>query len=548
MRKFIAIVQSSKEPNKNNIWLFNDVLHYFNNGKWTRLGGASSSIPDSFYEEYINTINELENSLKVKVDKEEGKGLSTNDFTDSYKKKVDTLDQNPVTTLLSTYADRKTNYVNLTPFFFKSSYFSIYEAGGYKLGSNIPHGDFNCISLKVKAGDYFIASLTGGGVSGRAYCLYNADGEKLSFAEPNEVLNNKTITIEQDGYITFTAVNSLPYYLYGSFSFFNDFNWQYLIPIMQNISEIKDIVGRGLERKSLKVICFGNSFTNDSMGYVPAIIKNIAPELDLTLGIAYIGGCSLQQHYSNIINEEVVDRDDAHFTPKTYTLHLSTNGSGWNSTYNQSITDILAKEDWDVVTFQQSGSYSFKDFDNYIKPYILPLYSKIGEYLKKSVKYGWLLTQGAYATSDEEFREKWEGNSNNAKKLYELTGCEVFPYGTALQNLRTTRCKELGDGSYKNMCFDTGHLQEGIGCYVSALSNALKICELAGFNKVGIIGENTRVNESFITANRVPEPNIGASGVIGINENNCYLAQVAATNSIKFPFTLINMEAIENNN
>ena len=40
-----------------------------------------------------NNINVLNTKINNKVDREEGKGLSTNDFTDEYKAELDTLEQ-----------------------------------------------------------------------------------------------------------------------------------------------------------------------------------------------------------------------------------------------------------------------------------------------------------------------------------------------------------------------------------------------------------------------------------------------------------------------
>ena len=43
------------------------------------------------YEKYDDT--EIKEELNNKVDKEEGKGLTTNDFTDTYKNKIDSIDE-----------------------------------------------------------------------------------------------------------------------------------------------------------------------------------------------------------------------------------------------------------------------------------------------------------------------------------------------------------------------------------------------------------------------------------------------------------------------
>ena len=57
--------------------------------------------------------------------------------------------------------------------------------------------------------------------------------------------------------------------------------------------------GGGGETRSVKILCYGNSFTQDSMSYVPTILKQVCPQLDFVIAIAFIGGCPLAQHYAN---------------------------------------------------------------------------------------------------------------------------------------------------------------------------------------------------------------------------------------------------------
>lgn len=48
-------------------------------------------VDDDKIEELLNSLKNIENTLKNKVDKEEGKGLSTNDFTDEFKNILENL-------------------------------------------------------------------------------------------------------------------------------------------------------------------------------------------------------------------------------------------------------------------------------------------------------------------------------------------------------------------------------------------------------------------------------------------------------------------------
>ncbi len=60
-----------------------ETYYKWSSGQWAYVGGIGP-----FY-----TQDEIDNLLDGKVDKEDGKGLSTNDFTDSYKNQITTNQQ-----------------------------------------------------------------------------------------------------------------------------------------------------------------------------------------------------------------------------------------------------------------------------------------------------------------------------------------------------------------------------------------------------------------------------------------------------------------------
>ena len=79
----------------------------------------------------------------------------------------------------------------------------------------------------------------------------------------------------------------------------------------------------------------------------------------------------------------------------------------------------------------------------------------------------------------------------------------------------------------------------------AAYANTITILKSIGIDKIGVIGETTRVDANFITDNNVQSPNLGTSGVIGVTNDNLYLAQVAAECAIKKPYEVTNLTAIE---
>ena len=292
------------------------------------------------------------------------------------------------------------------------------------------------------------------------------------------------------------------------------------------------------EVKSIKIISFGNSFTQDCMSYVPFILNDVAPQLDVTIGIASIGGCPLVQHCANFLGK-TVELSAKDYEPRKYVYYkYSTNLGKWKNTGNYHANEILSDEDWEVVTFQQNGSNSDSKWEKYYEPYIYSIHESVRELAGDSIKLGWLSVHGAYKTTFDGLLAKWKGTIENTKKIEELTeNGIVFPFGTAVQNLRTTPIVQLGDGGF--LMADTGHLHEGIGCLVAAYSIVLKILELAGLeDEVSIIGNGIRPTKEWCKEKGIPGTNYGAitNDVLGITDENCYTAQMAAIMAVKYPY------------
>lgn len=295
----------------------------------------------------------------------------------------------------------------------------------------------------------------------------------------------------------------------------------------------------------VKIICFGNSFTQDCMSYVPYILNDVAPQLDVTIGIASIGGSPLVQHYANFLGK-TMELDAKEYETKKYAYcKYYSNLGKWINTGNYQTDAILLEEDWDVVTFQQNGGNSDANWEKYYEPYIYPIHESVRELVGDSIKFGWLSVHGAYKTTFDGLFAKWKGTIENTKKIDELTDNEiVFPFGTAIQNLRTTPLVNLGDGGF--LMADSGHLHEGIGCLAAAYTIVLKILEFAGLeNEVTILGNDIRPTKEWCKKIGVPGANFGTktNDVVGISDENCYTAQMAAIMAVKYPYEVTDCNA-----
>lgn len=289
-------------------------------------------------------------------------------------------------------------------------------------------------------------------------------------------------------------------------------------------------------KTSIRLLCFGNSFSMDMLGYVPFVMKNIAPDLELTVTIAYNGGSTLAQHMANFSNGDVV-QNGVTYSPKKYKYYTCKNARPWTLIGSFDANEVLQKEDWDIITFQQSSGVVRKSYDTYYKPFINHLCDSVTNRLGDSVNLGWVSIHSCNYYTYDELMSVWEDITANTVTL--LENCSIptlFPYGTALQNLRTVReCDTLG---YKGFLMaDTGHLQEGIGCLCAAYANCLVILKAAGYTNIGVIGDTTRIDMDFLQDNQIQGVNIG-NGIIGMQDDFVYKAQVAATKAIENPFEI----------
>ena len=190
------------------------------------------------------------------------------------------------------------------------------------------------------------------------------------------------------------------------------------------------------------------------------------------------------------------------------------------------------------------------------QPHCNNLINLISEYVKYAVKFVWYQpmvrpakTNGGVNWNDAEILEHYEDTADSSKRLLEETILEaVVPVGTAIQNVRTIpSLKILGD--YANnvnnssglgylTANDGVHLQEGLPCQIGAYTFVLKLLELYGFNEYSIIGETTRVTESWTANKAIPGPH---GNCIGSDDKNCIIAQKCAIMAVKNPYQVTDM-------
>lgn len=201
---------------------------------------------------------------------------------------------------------------------------------------------------------------------------------------------------------------------------------------------------------ALKLLSVGNSFSQDAHRYIPELAA--ANGIDIEINNLYIGGCSLERHYNNMINEN--SREYSLEEGKTLGIR------------SISLKEALSLKAWDIVTLQQA-SHKSVDFANYV-PYITAL----ADYVRKNVKgvrlaihKTWMyeekcekLLNLGFKSSDEMY-ERLSAAYLLAKE--EINSEIMIPAGATLHKLAGLGYKVHRDGFHASL---------GLGRYAIALT------------------------------------------------------------------------------
>lgn len=295
------------------------------------------------------------------------------------------------------------------------------------------------------------------------------------------------------------------------------------------------------ETRPLNILFFGNSFTQDAVNYAPFILKELYPDCRLNIGMCLIGGCRMVQHCANITNQNQTLLGEI-YEPSDYAyFEYTDNAERWSDQSTVSVDDILNHMDWDVVTFQQNGYDNFRDYDVYYEPYVNKTFEALIARMEKPVKIGWLLTHGSYTTDKSVAYERWCGSMANSKRVLTESCAEVlFPYGTAIENLRTS---DITTSYGECLLADVAHLQEGISTLTASYSVVLTLLDLMGVDNASVYNDNTRPTLEWLKSRNMSGMNFALPEIVeGITEENCSFAQECATQANRNPYAIIGEE------
>lgn len=218
-----------------------------------------------------------------------------------------------------------------------------------------------------------------------------------------------------------------------------------------------------VKENSLKILSIGNSFAVDTNEYLPKIAQNLGV-MNLQIVTLYIGGCSINRHYSNALSGEPA------YVAKAYEAEA---GEWREATELVSLKDAIGSDDWDFISIQHGtgdGSrYTLEESYKNLSRLVAYVRQRANPKAKLVFNMAWVMEPDS---THPEIRFYNGDQLLMYQKLADLTARIVLPMpgldlvspaGTAIQNARAT-------GKFESLSRDGFHLSLAHGRYVAALT------------------------------------------------------------------------------
>ena len=240
---------------------------------------------------------------------------------------------------------------------------------------------------------------------------------------------------------------------------------------------------------TLRILAVGNSFSDDAMEYLPALLADLEIK-DVELARLYVGGCSLQRHVA------FHNKDEA-----PYIFHLSKAGKNrWQQqkgTY--SLQQVLSMGEWDIITLQQQSGFS-GIYDSF-EPHLGELIAIIKE-SQPNARIAWHMTWSYSSNSNHNDFPRYEKSQlkmlqaiHDASKSAMEAHPEieiVIPAGTAIQSLR----KSAINNYPQDLTRDGYHMGFGAGRYALACAWYEEL--IKPHTRISMAGNTLRINNGSV--------------------------------------------------
>ena len=230
--------------------------------------------------------------------------------------------------------------------------------------------------------------------------------------------------------------------------------------------------------------------------------------------------CSLRDIYNRWESNAPRDNETDGIHTATYQrfiTHIDTRTmTSWQTITRESMKTAIGRGGWDFVTLQQWSAYSI-DPETY-EPWLDLDISLINDSLEKDTALAWTQVWTRSTHDNQQASLSTFRDTVYAKYPFEM----FIPCGTAIFNARANpSIAKIGDGT--NLWASDGvHLQDGLGCYIAALTIVESILRKF-FPSKSIMFDRTEIGDNIRKWN-IPEFH---GPVVGMNKENRLAAQKA---------------------
>ncbi len=235
------------------------------------------------------------------------------------------------------------------------------------------------------------------------------------------------------------------------------------------------------ENRRINILAIGNSFSEDATYYLHQIAQ--AAGQDTKVVNLYIGGCSLERHWTNILNDAA-----------DYEYQLD----GVKTGKLVSIDEILKEESWDFIVTQQASPDS--GWPDTYEPFL----GWLADYCKEKAPSAQFLLQQTWAYELDSTHTAFPRYHKNQQEMYRRSSeayreaalrhhMRLIPCGDAVQKARELVPFQYGEGGI-SLCRDGFHMSFVYGRYL-----------LAAVWAGTILGLSMRDNSFVPASDRAPE-------------------------------------------
>lgn len=213
--------------------------------------------------------------------------------------------------------------------------------------------------------------------------------------------------------------------------------------------------------ETLRILAIGNSFSDDGMEDLPALLEDMGIE-NVELARLYIGGCSLERHVKCYNTQEAA-----------YEFYHSKAGENrWvKSEEMVPMQHALEMGEWDIITLQQVSGLSGK-YESYV-PHLDRLIAIVSK-AQPQAELVWHMTwsyakestHGDFPKYDRDQQKMYDAITDCVHRMLKEYDCfeKIIPSGTAIQSLRLSAI----NNSPKDFTRDGYHMDFGAGRYALA--------------------------------------------------------------------------------